>query len=455
MKGEPLRAGLCHCADCRKESGSAFATFAVWPLAAFEHSGSVATYEGRSFCPACGGRLLVAAAALIAVAGTGAFFYNGRSGNGYSYATQPAKRGDLTVLVTATGSVQPTEQVDISSELSGTVRDVNVDYNSEVKSGEVLAVLDTNKLEADVKSSRAKLDSAKANVLKANADLLSAQVSLERLRSLVRGSVSTQQSLDDATYKYESAAATKQINEAEVLSAEADLRLAEVNLAKARIVSPVDGVILTRSVDPGATVAASLSAPVLFTIAGDLRKMELQVDVDEADVGQIGVGQKATFTVDAYPNKSFPAEIEQIRFASETTNNVVTYKAVLSVDNADLLLRPGMTATADITVEAVKDTLMVPNAALRYAPPEAESRGSRGIFGLFRPPRMGPRSGGNRGNRSEALTGAKRRVWVLREGRQMPLVIQVGSSDGQFTQVSAGELKEGDALVTDATTRTQ
>ncbi len=249
---------------------------------------------------------LIAAAALIAVAGTGAYFYNGRGGNGYSYATQPAKRGDLTVLVTATGSVQPTEQVDISSELSGTVRDVNVDYNSEVKSGEVLAVLDTNKLEADVKSSRAKLNSAKANVLKANADLLSAQVSLERLRSLVRGSVSTQQSLDDATYKYKSAAATKQINEAEVLSAEADLRLAEVNLAKARIVSPVDGVILTRSVDPGATVAASLSAPVLFTIAGDLRKMELQVDVDEADVGQIGVGQKATFTVDAYPNKSFP-----------------------------------------------------------------------------------------------------------------------------------------------------
>ncbi|TCU13081.1 efflux RND transporter periplasmic adaptor subunit [Rhizobium sullae] len=393
---------------------------------------------------------LIAAVVLVAVAGAGVYFYAGRSSNAYSYATQPAKRGDLTVLVTATGSVQPTQQVDISSELSGTVREVNVDYNSEVKSGEVLAVLDTNKLEADVKSSRAKLDSAKANVLKAHADLLSAQVSLERLKSLVRGSVSTQQSLDDATYKYESAAATKQINEAEVLSAEADLQLAEVNLAKARIVSPVDGVILTRSVDPGATVAASLSAPILFTIAGDLRKMELQVDVDEADVGQIAVGQKATFTVDAYANKSFPAEIEQIRFASETTNNVVTYKAVLSVDNADLLLRPGMTATADITVEAVKDTLMVPNAALRYAPPEAESRGGRGIFGLFRPPRMGRRSGGNG---AEALTGAKRRVWVLREGRQVPLVIQVGSSDGQFTQVTTGELKEGDALVTDAMAR--
>ncbi|MBB3133925.1 multidrug efflux pump subunit AcrA (membrane-fusion protein) [Rhizobium pisi] len=231
-----------------------------------------------------------------------------------------------------------------------------------------------------------------------------------------------------------------------MLASEADLQLAEVNLAKAKIVSPIDGVILTRSVNPGATVAASLSAPILFTIAGDLKKMELQVDVDEADVGHIAVGQKAKFTVDAYPDRTFPAEIEQIRFASEVVNNVVTYKAVLSVDNADLLLRPGMTATADVTVEAVKDTLMVPNAALRYAPAQAERRG-RGIFGLFGPPRQRRDSG-------PALTGAERRVWVLRDGRPTPVVIQVGSSDGQFTQVVSGDIKEHDALVTDATLRT-
>ena len=375
---------------------------------------------------------------LIAVAGSAGYVYQGSGGDEFSYTTQPAKRGDLTVVVTATGSVQPTEQVDISSELSGIVRDVNVDYNSEVVSGEVLAVLDTNKLEADVKRSRAKLVSARANVTKANADMLSARTSLERLKSLVRSSVSTQQSLEDAQYKYKSAAAAKQINEAEVLSAEADLQLAEVNLAKAKIVSPINGVILTRSVNPGATVAASLSAPVLFTIAGDLRKMELQVDVDEADVGQIAVGQKATFTVDAYPHKTFPAEIEQIRFASATTNNVVTYKAVLSVDNANLLLRPGMTATADITVEAVKDTLMVPNAALRYAPPEADiARGAASL--LFSVRRASAVRAQTRG--SETLAGAKRRVWVLRNGVQVPLIIQVGSSDGQFTQVISGELQ--------------
>ncbi len=247
-----------------------------------------------------------------------------------------------------------------------------------------------------------------------------------------------------------SAVAAKDINEAEVLASEADLQLAEVNLGKAKIVSPIDGVILTRSVDPGATVAASLSAPVLFTIAGDLKKMELQVDVDEADVGQIAVGQKATFTVDAYPDRTFPAVIEQIRFASEVVNNVVTYKAVLSVDNADLLLRPGMTATSDITVEAVKDTLMVPNAALRYAPPQAEGRGGRGIFSLFRPPRL-PRSGGGGDSK---LTGTQRRVWVLRDSHPAPVVIQVGSSDGQFTQVTSGELTEKDAIITDAAART-
>jgi HlyD family secretion protein len=395
------------------------------------------------------GRLIVLVLVILATAAA-AYFYAGRGRAEIAYTTQPVKHGDLTVLVTATGSVQPIQQVDISSELSGTMRDVNVDYNSTVEAGDVLAVLDTNKLEADVKSSRAKLNSAKANVVKANADLESAATSLDRLKSLVKSNVSTQQSLDDATYKYDSAVAAKDINEAEVLASEADLQLAEVNLGKAKIVSPIDGVILTRSVDPGATVAASLSAPVLFTIAGDLKKMELQVDVDEADVGQIAVGQKATFTVDAYPGRTFPAVIEQIRFASEVVNNVVTYKAVLSVDNADLLLRPGMTATSDITVEAVKDTLMVPNAALRYAPPQVEGRGGRGIFSLLRPPRL-PRSGGGGDSK---LTGTQRRVWVLRDGHPAPVVIQVGSSDGQFTQVTSGELTEKDAIITDAAART-
>jgi len=391
-------------------------------------------------------RVIVSVVVLLALA-AGAYLYMGREQGGYDYTTAPVKRGDMTVLVTATGAIQPTEQVDISSELSGTVRDVNVDYNSPVKAGDVLAVLDTNNLEANVKSSRAKLNSAKANVVKATAQLEQAQVALDRLRNLVKSNVSTQQSLDDAQYTYDSAAATKQINEAEVLAAEADLRLAQVNLGKARIVSPIEGMVLTRAVNPGATVAASLSAPVLFTIAGDLRKMELRVDVDEADVGRISVGQKADFTVEAYPDRKFPAEIKQIRYASDTTNNVVTYKAVLTVDNPDMLLRPGMTATADIVTQSLKDAVLVPNAALRYVPPAAAGR-SPSLMSLFRPPRI--RRGGDQ---PPALTGNNRRIWVMRGENPSPVTIQVGASDGQFTQVLSDNVSAKDTVVTDATER--
>ncbi|NTJ42437.1 efflux RND transporter periplasmic adaptor subunit [Agrobacterium larrymoorei] len=397
-------------------------------------------------------RRWVYTAAFLVVAAAIGIYYFAFAGSriAYVYTTESAKQGDLSVIVTSTGSVQPTDQVDISSELSGTVRKVNVTYNSTVKAGDVLAELDTNKLEADVQSARAKLASAKANVLKAKADLGSARTSLERLKSLVQNRVSSQQDLDAAQFAYDAAAATLDVNEATVLSSEADLRLAEVNLGKAKIVSPIDGVILTRSVDPGATVASSLNAPVLFTIAGDLRKMELQVSIDEADVGKVEVGQTATFNVDAYPERSFPAEIEGVRFASETVSNVVTYKGILTVDNAELLLRPGMTATSNIVVEHVKDALLVPNAALRYSPPrESASRGG-GLGALFRPPRMNrPRGGGG----TEQATDGKRTIWVLRNNIPVSIQIETGSTDGQFTAVKSNDLKSGDLVITDAQQR--
>lgn len=384
---------------------------------------------------------------ILAVAAGGAYTYFGNNGPRYDYTTQPVKQGDLSVIVTATGSVQPTDQVDISSELSGTVRKVNVSYNSAVKQGDVLAELDTNKQEADVQSARAQLASAKANVLKADAEAASAKNSLDRLTGLVNNRISSQQELDAAKYAYDSALATKAINEASVLSAEASLRLAEVNLSKLKIVSPIEGIVLTRDVDPGATVASSLNAPVLFTIAGDLKRMELQVAVDEADVGNVREGQTAKFSVDAYPERSFPATIEAVRFASETVSNVVTYKAILTVDNADLLLRPGMTATADITVQSVSDSLLVPNAALRYSPPTtARSRGNF-LTRLFSPPR--PR--GNRGGDDASAAG--RAVWVLRNGAPQRVRVETGATDGQFTVLKSGEIKEGDLLITDAVAR--
>ncbi|RWX75442.1 efflux RND transporter periplasmic adaptor subunit [Neorhizobium lilium] len=387
--------------------------------------------------------------ALLAAA-IGGYSYLNQGGPQYSYTTAPAKRGDLSVIVTATGSVQPTDQVDISSELSGTVRRVNVTYNSAVKKGDILAELDTNKQEADVQSARAELASAKANVLKAEAEAQSARISLDRLTGLVSNRISSQKELDAAQYTYESAMASKDVNAASVLSAEASLRLAEVNLSKLTIVSPIDGIVLTRDVDPGATVASSLNAPVLFTIAGDLRRMELQVAVDEADVGQVREGQPARFSVDAYPDRNFPAAIQAVRFASETVSNVVTYKAILTVDNQDLLLRPGMTATADITVQAVHDAILLPNATLRYSPPATtRARGGSMLSRLFAPPR--PR--GNGAPREEKGSATERSVWVLRGGNPQRVTVETGPTDGQFTVLKAGDLKEGDQLITDAVAR--
>ena len=397
------------------------------------------------------GRRLLWVMLIVAVLGgaTGAYLFLQGDGPSYTYTTQPASRGDLQVIVTATGSVQPTDQVDISSELSGTVRSVNVTYNSEVEAGAVLAELDTSKLQADVENARAQLASARANLLKAETDVASAKTSFDRITTLVDRNVTSQQELDAARFAHDAAKAAQAVGEASVQSAEASLRLAELNLGKSKILSPIDGVILTRDVEPGQTVASSLNAPVLFTIAGDLRRMELQVAVDEADVGQVREGQGATFTVDAYPDQTFPARIQTIRFASETVSNVVTYKAILTVDNDDLLLRPGMTATADIVVQSVSDALLVPNAALRYSPPAASERRGNLLTRLFRPPRM--RRGGDGAN---AEGGASARsVWVLRNGTSQRVSLQTGPSDGQSTVVRSGEIEEGDLVITDATAR--
>lgn len=406
-------------------------------------------------------RILISGAIVLAGLASTAYFLGLGSGAAkLDYATQAVTRGDLSMVVTSTGSVQPTEQVDISSELSGTIRKVNVTYNSTVKSGEIIAELDTNRLEADLKSAQAKLASAKASVLKAEAEVGSAKTTLERRKSLFNSNVSSQQDLDSAQFAYDSALAALKMNEASVLSAEADLRLAEVDLSKAKILSPIDGVILTRDVDPGATVASSLNAPVLFTIAGDLRQMELQVAVDEADVGKVKQGQTANFNVDAYPERHFPAKIENVRFASETISNVVTYKAILTVDNSDLLLRPGMTATANITVDGVEDALLVPNAALRFQPAGSEARGSRqggnALTGFMRPPRMGGPRGGNRqeGDGDRTRGANMRQVYILKDGAPQAISVEVGVSDGRFTAVKSEELKEGDPIITDATERT-
>ena len=366
------------------------------------------------------------------------------------YRTQEARRGDITVNVTATGNLEPTNEVEVGSELSGIVRSVMVDYNDRVKVGQPLAKLDTLKLEAQILQYKAALATAKARVLQAQATVKEARSNLSRLRrvrELSENKVPSQYDLDAAEAALDRALADEAGAAASVSQAEATLKTYETDLDKTVIRSPVNGIVLSRDVEPGQTVAASLQAPVLFTLAEDLTQMELHVDVDEADVGQVRKGQEAVFTVDAYPERTFMARITQVRYGATTTDNVVTYETVLQVENTDLSLRPGMTATAEITVKNVQDVLLIPNAALRFKPPEAKKEGpGRGLVGLLlpRPPRRGSeKEKQSKGGRNH------QQVWILKEGRLAPVAVTIGASDGTMTEVTGGDIIPGTALVVD------
>ena len=386
------------------------------------------------------------AAGAAVIAGGYVLWSLNSGGAAVTYATQPVTRGNLTVVVTATGSAQPITQVNISSELSGTVRKVMVDYNSPVKTGQVLAELDMDKLKASVESVRAKLDASKAKVAEAAASIEEKRSQYERRRVLFIKQATSAEEFDLAKAAFDRAVAQHAISLAEVKVAEADLRVNEINLTKACICAPIDGVVLTRNVDPGQIVASSLQAPVLFVIAEDLRRMELRVDVDEADVGKVKIDQKATFSVDAYPDRKFPAEIKDIRYGSEVVQGVVTYKAILSIDNTELLIRPGMTATAEIVVQHVDDALLVPNAALRFSPTTTQGGGQQRSFlqrllsgrPTFRTPSK------------QADTGASRAVWTLSNGvpRAVPLV--VGVTDGRRTEITKGNIAVDQNVIVDA-----
>ena len=365
---------------------------------------------------------------------------SGDQGGHVEYITAPAVTGDLRVIVTATGTVEPTNLVEISSELSGTLDTVNVDFNDTVTKGSVLAELDTTKLEALLAVSKASLDSAIARVAIAEATLEETRESYETARSLEARGVTSHQAIVAERAAFVRAQSALQSAVADRALAEANLDLNHAELAKACICSPIDGVVLDRAVDAGQIVAAALSAPVLFTIAEDLAQMELQVDIDEADIGRTAVGNKATFTVDAYDNRLFPAQISEIRFAPLTVDGVVTYKAILSVDNSDLALRPGMTATADIVVAEITDVLTVPNAALRYTPPAApvEAEERSGLLGM-----LIPDSGGGR------TLGDDRTLWIMRDDAPMEINVLAGESDGRMTQIIEGALGVGDLVIVD------
>ena len=368
------------------------------------------------------------------------------------YNTQAATRGNITLTVTANGTLQPIRSINIGSELSGTVLKVNVDVNDIVKKGEVLLVLDPAKLNDQILRSTATLDAAKSKVEQTSATVREATASMARLNEvaiLSAGKVPSKAELDTGRATLDRAKADDLSAQAGVNDAKAALSTDQITLSKASIKAPADGIILTRTVDPGNAVAASLQAVTLFTLADDLSKLRLLVYVDEADVGAVKVGQNATFTVSAYLSRKFPAKITRVGFGSTITDAVVTYLTYLDVDNTDMSLRPGMTATASIIAAQRNNVLLVPNTALRFMPGTASSATKPGMASS-----LIPHIPGNT-NRKSAAAGAStalaKQLWVLRDKAAVAVAVPPGISDGHMTEITGGDLQAGMLVITDQT----
>ncbi len=375
--------------------------------------------------------------------------------NRTDYNTEAVVTGSLELEVTATGNLRPTNQVEVGSETSGRVDEVLVDVNDVVVRGQVLARINTDVIDDQIQQGRANLNAARARVEQAQTTLEVDTAQLERLHEVFRlseGRVPSQQELHAAEGTVRRGQAALLSSQADVVSAQASLSTAQTNRDRAVIRSPVSGVVLARQVEPGQTVAASFNTPTLFVLAEDLAVMQLRVDVDEADVGQVEFGQSATFTVDAYPGRQFPAVVERIDLASSNIataessgqqNSVVEYEARLTVQNAEGLLRAGMTATAAIATERTDEQMLVPNSAIRFRPPVEEETGGVQVqrgnnFGLER-----------EGPEATISAGSRQTVYVLGEdGELQPISVTTGRSDGRMTVVISGELEAGMQVVT-------
>ncbi len=395
-----------------------------------------------------------------------------------SFRTEPISRGPVSEVVSATGDVQAIITVNVGSQVSGIISKLYVDWNSQVKKGQLLATLDPRLFQAQLESANAALASAEANVQKASVALLDSRRQEKRIRELLDQKLVALSDVDTAQANREGAEATLAGNKASVLQAKAQRTLAVTNLAYTRIQSPIDGVVVSRAIDVGQTVAAAFQAPTLFTIANDLTKMQILANIDEADVGKVHEGLPASFTVDAYPGETFNGNISQVRQSPNTIQNVVTYAAVIDAPNTERKLRQGMTAAVTVTASRRDDALRVANAALRWKPEgfapagDGSKPGPDGKPQARSPPREGTpdhaaggRGGGERGDsmrgsgdRSSgsgdgssggraAGGGRAGRIFKLENNKPVPVALHVGISDGQRTEVLDG-LAEGDQVIT-------
>jgi HlyD family secretion protein len=347
-----------------------------------------------------------------------------------NYQTTTLEKKTITTTVSATGNMEPTNTVDVGIEVSGTISEVLVDYNEQVKKGQLMARLDTVKLSSKVTSYQAALAKHQANIAEATASLNKAKkewIRVEKMVEATKGNYPSKQEVDSAFTTYELALASLQAAKAGRDQASAELKAAQDDLKKAAVVSPINGVVLDRKIEPGQSVVAAMTIPVLFRMAEDLTKMKVVVSVDEADIADVREEQRVKFSVDAYPQRVFEGTLTQLRLNSQIVNGVVTYDAVVNVDNSELFLRPGMTVTAQIVTDVLEDVSVLPNAALRFTPPLKDKSSAK-----------------------RAKTNAdasKHYVWILQENKPVKVEVEVGKSDGSFTIIKKSEIGESNLVL--------
>ncbi|MCR8710540.1 efflux RND transporter periplasmic adaptor subunit [Aliarcobacter butzleri] len=372
------------------------------------------------------------------------FIFNGNNkSNKIEYITKKVTQDDLSVVVSTTGNLNPTNSVEIGIEVSGTLKEIFVDFNDEVKAGQILAKIDTVKLQSQVDSSTAALAIAVANQKESQVLLNNKKTLYDRTLNMYKnsgGKYPSKNELDDTRFSYEAAIESLEAAKAKVLQAQSNLKTDKQNLEKASVKSSIDGIVLNREVEVGQTLAATMSAPKLFTIAKDLTNMDLIVSIDEADVADIKKDLPVTFTVDAYPNKVFNGKVKQVRLNPVDTNGVVTYETVVSVDNEDLLLKPGMTATAKIITKESKNKLLIPNGALRFKPKMQEQK--NGGVNLVGPNMNRPANVARDLSKKELAP-----IFILENNQPKRVMVKVLDSDGKLTSIESEELKVDDEVI--------
>jgi HlyD family secretion protein len=364
--------------------------------------------------------LIAGLAALLIVAIAAATWWALAERSTINYVSVPIAKGAVTRTVTATGTVNPELTIIVGTAVSGIIQELSCDYNTEVKKGQVCARIDPRPYQSAVDQNKANLAVANAQLEKDKANLTYAKLALGRAATLVQTHAVSQDAYDSAKSTYDQAVAQITFDEATVQQRQAALDAAQVNLDYTNIVSPVDGTVVSRNVTMGQTVAASFQTPTLFLIATDLTKMQVDASVSESDIGGIKLGNKATFTVDAYAKRTFEGTVKQVRQSPQTVQNVVTYDVVISVNNSDLTLMPGMTAASRIVVDQRNDVIRVPNQALRYVPK----------------------------NLAGAAQSGQAQIWVLRDGQSTSIPVVAGLDDDSFTEIVSGDVKPGDLVIT-------